>query len=305
MTAVPAASGAYFEPDSTYQQLACAGLTDAGHRGDLVGGRRAGRCSTGFSPMPTPTSRPDARPDVIEARREGLGRRGVAAGRALRDGRVREGRRPLRDHDVPAEIYRHREPQARGHASPDDIADRPRRGATSRSTRWRSRSTSRSSSTRTAGLADLSHAGSARRSRRRSFVRRRSAPDASRGAVRRDARASSPDPELRTAAIEQMRDRLEIMQRGTNPRRAVEVDARRRPVARSLAHRAHAASPTSSCRSSTQCELEQDPIHTHQGRFAHSIAVVAKTSPRLKLRLAALAARRGQARHPAATDRKV
>jgi poly(A) polymerase len=35
-------------------------------------------------------------------------------------------------------------------------------------------------------------------------------------------------------------------------------------------------------------ELEQDPIHTHKDVLAHTIAVVAKTSPRLKLRLAAL-----------------
>ncbi|HTK16616.1 MAG TPA: CCA tRNA nucleotidyltransferase [Acidimicrobiia bacterium] len=35
-------------------------------------------------------------------------------------------------------------------------------------------------------------------------------------------------------------------------------------------------------------QLEQDPIHTHKDVLAHSIAVVAKTSPRLKLRLAAL-----------------
>jgi poly(A) polymerase len=35
-------------------------------------------------------------------------------------------------------------------------------------------------------------------------------------------------------------------------------------------------------------ELEQDPIHTHKDVLAHSIAVVAKTSPRLKLRLGAL-----------------
>jgi poly(A) polymerase len=35
-------------------------------------------------------------------------------------------------------------------------------------------------------------------------------------------------------------------------------------------------------------ELEQDPIHTHKDVLAHSIAVVAKTAPRLKLRLAAL-----------------
>jgi poly(A) polymerase len=35
-------------------------------------------------------------------------------------------------------------------------------------------------------------------------------------------------------------------------------------------------------------ELEQDPIHRHKDVLAHTIAVVAKTSPRLKLRLSAL-----------------
>ena len=35
-------------------------------------------------------------------------------------------------------------------------------------------------------------------------------------------------------------------------------------------------------------ELEQDPIHHHKDVLAHTIAVVAKTSPELVLRLAAL-----------------
>ena len=34
--------------------------------------------------------------------------------------------------------------------------------------------------------------------------------------------------------------------------------------------------------------LEQDPIHRHKDVLAHTIAVVAKTSPRLVVRLAAL-----------------
>jgi poly(A) polymerase len=38
----------------------------------------------------------------------------------------------------------------------------------------------------------------------------------------------------------------------------------------------------------TAMELEQDPIHRHKDVLAHTIAVVAKTSPRLELRLAAL-----------------
>src|SRR5205807_1818291 len=37
-----------------------------------------------------------------------------------------------------------------------------------------------------------------------------------------------------------------------------------------------------------QMELEQDPIHHHKDVLAHTIAVVAKTSPDLVLRLAAL-----------------
>ncbi len=44
-------------------------------------------------------------------------------------------------------------------------------------------------------------------------------------------------------------------------------------------------------------QLEQDPIHRHKDVLAHTIAVVAKTSPRLRIRLAALAARRRQAPH--------
>ncbi len=35
-------------------------------------------------------------------------------------------------------------------------------------------------------------------------------------------------------------------------------------------------------------QLEQDPIHRHKDVLAHTIAVVAKTSPTLKVRLAAL-----------------
>jgi poly(A) polymerase len=35
-------------------------------------------------------------------------------------------------------------------------------------------------------------------------------------------------------------------------------------------------------------QLEQDPIHRHKDVLAHTIAVVAKTSPRLRIRLAAL-----------------
>ena len=50
-------------------------------------------------------------------------------------------------------------------------------------------------------------------------------------------------------------------------------------------------------------QLEQDPIHRHKDVLAHTIAVVAKTSPRLRLRLAALLHDVGKPRR-AATGRR-
>ncbi len=44
-------------------------------------------------------------------------------------------------------------------------------------------------------------------------------------------------------------------------------------------------------------QLEQDPIHRHKDVLAHTIAVVAKTSPALKVRLAALLHDVGKPRH--------
>ena len=44
-------------------------------------------------------------------------------------------------------------------------------------------------------------------------------------------------------------------------------------------------------------QLEQDPIHRHKDVLAHTIAVVAKTSPRLADPARGAAARRGQAAH--------
>jgi poly(A) polymerase len=95
-----------------------------------------------------------------------------------------------------------------------------------------------------------------------------------------------PDPEL-LAAVEQMRERLRI------------ISAER--IRDELSKLLLADDPSaglwlvSRTRLSDEflpelnsMQLEQDPIHTHKDVLAHSIAVVAKTSPRLKLRLAAL-----------------
>ena len=56
-------------------------------------------------------------------------------------------------------------------------------------------------------------------------------------------------------------------------------------------------------------QLEQDPIHRHKDVLAHTIAVVGKTSPRLRLRLAALLHDVGKPRtrrlRPAAASRSI
>ncbi len=95
-----------------------------------------------------------------------------------------------------------------------------------------------------------------------------------------------PDPEL-VAAIEQMRERLQIISAerirdelsklllADDPSAGLWLSSRTRLADEFLPEL-------------NSMELEQDPIHTHKDVLAHSIAVVAKTSPRLKLRLAAL-----------------
>jgi poly(A) polymerase len=95
-----------------------------------------------------------------------------------------------------------------------------------------------------------------------------------------------PEPEL-VAAVEEMRGRLQI------------ISAER--IREELSKMLLAGDPSPGLWLIAQTrladeflpelnamELEQDPIHRHKDVLAHTIAVVAKTSPRLKLRLAAL-----------------
>ena len=181
---------------------------EAGHRAYLVGGSVR-------DALPRPSSvdsdvdiTTDARPDVIERRREGLGRRGLAAGRAVRDRRLREGRRALRDHDVPRRGLPRRQPQARGHVLRRH-RDRPlaarlhdqRDG--DRARRARARRPARRPR-RPRGPA-AAHAALAR-----GLVRRRPAAHAARGALRRDARLRARRRRS-SHAIEQMRERLQII----------------------------------------------------------------------------------------------
>jgi len=95
-----------------------------------------------------------------------------------------------------------------------------------------------------------------------------------------------PDPEL-VAAVEDLHNRLEI----------VSAERIRDELARLLTVRDPSAGLWFLCRTGLADEflpelnalqLEQDPIHQHKDVLAHTIAVVTKTDPDLKVRLAAL-----------------
>ena len=205
----------------------------------------------------------------------------------------REGRRTLRDHDVPRRDLPQRQPQARGH-----VLRRHRRricrGATSRSTRSRSRSTIPSSSIRTTASPISRRGGCARRSRRRSrSATTRCACCARPASSRRSASSPTPSCSPRSSrcasgceiiSAERIRDELSKLLLADDPSAGLWLIARTRLADEFLPEL-------------NAMELEQDPIHRHKDVLAHTIAVVAKTSPRLKLRLVGAAPRRRQAGH--------
>lgn len=95
-----------------------------------------------------------------------------------------------------------------------------------------------------------------------------------------------PDPEL-TAAVEEFRDRLDIV----STERIRDELSKLLVVADPSAGLWFLASTGLSdgfLPELNAMRLEQDPIHHHKDVLAHTIAVVAKTSPELTLRLAAL-----------------
>ena len=154
----------------------------------------------------------------------------------------------------------------------------------------------------TAGSPISRRGGCARRSRPRSrSATTRCACCARRASSRRSA--SSPTPSS-SHAIEQMRERLADRQRGADPRRAVEAARRRRSVGRASGSSRAPASRDEFLPELNAMQLEQDPIHRHKDVLAHTIAVVAKTSPRLEAAARGAAARRRQAATRAATGRR-
>ena len=225
---------------------------------------------------------------------QGVGRRGVAPGQALRDGRLREGRRAVRDHDVPRR--RLPRPRAASPRSRSPTTSRPTcRGATSRSTRWRlALDAARSSSTRSAASPISPPGGCARRSRPRS----RSSDDPLR--MLRAARfvatlGFEPDAATGRARSSEMHDRLEIVSAERIRDELSKLLVADDPSPGLWLDRADAASSDEFLPELNAMQLEQDPIHRHKDVLAHTIAVVAKTSPRLQHPARGAAARRRQA----------
>ena len=282
MTAVPPRLARYFEPKSTYQQLSRL-LTDAGHRAYLVGGAVRDAFLDRVQPEADTDITTDARPEVIERLVKGWADAVWLQGERFGTvGCEKDGDR-FEITTFRAEIYRtdSRKPEV---TFSDDIeTDLSRRDFTINAV---------AIALDEPELVDPHHGLDDLVARR---LRTPLSPEVSFGddplRMLRAARfvatlGFEPDPEL-VQAIEQMRDRLQI------------ISAER--IRDELSKLVVADDPSpglwliSRTRLSDEflpelnsMELEQDPIHTHKDVLAHSIAVVAKTSPRLKLRLAAL-----------------
>ena len=298
VTAVPPRLARFFEPDSPTQQLA-ARLADAGHRAYLVGGsvRDAFLDRDEHVDVDIAT---DARPDAIEAVVQGWADAVWLQGQRFGTVGVREGRRALRDHDVPRRRLPPGEPQARGHVLRRH-RDRPlaprlhgqRDGARARP--------SPELVDPFGGLADLAAPR----------LRTPLSPEVSFGddplRMLRAARfvatlGFEPDAASWSTRSSAMHERLRDRQRRAHPRRAVEAAARRRSVARPLADRAHRARrrvPARAQRDASSSRIRSTATRTCSRTRSRS-------SPRrrreLKLRLAALLHDVGKPRR-AASDR--
>ena len=282
MTAVPPRLARYFEPSSTYQQLSRL-LADAGHRAYLVGGAVRDAFLDRVPPQPDYDITTDARPEVIERVVKGWADAVWLQGERFGTVGAQKGEDRFEITTFRAEIYRtdSRKPEV---TFSDDIeTDLSRRDFTINAIAIALDEPELVDPA--GGLDDLA----ARR------LRTPLSPEVSFGddplRMLRAARfvatlGFEPDPEL-VRAIEQMRDRLQI----------ISAERIRDELSKLLV--ADDPSPGLWLISRTRLadeflpelnsmELEQDPIHTHKDVLAHSIAVVAKTSPRLKLRLAAL-----------------
>lgn len=282
MTAVPPRLARYFEPDSASQQLARR-LADAGHRSYLVGGSVRDAFLDRVQLESDIDITTDARPPVIEAAVKGWADAMWLQGERFGTvGCSKDGDR-FEITTFRAEIYRSdsRKPEV---AFSDDIeTDLSRRDFTINAI---------AIALDDPDLVDP-HDGVGDLAARR--LRTPLSPEVSFGddplRMLRAARfvaslGFEPDAAL-IAAIEQMHERLGI----------ISAERIRDELSKLLLADDPSAGLWLISRTGladhflpelNAMELEQDPIHRHKDVLAHSIAVVAKTSPRLRLRLAAL-----------------
>jgi poly(A) polymerase len=282
VTDVPPRLARFFEPDSPWQQVA-GRLTDAGHRAYLVGGSVRDAFLDRVREDSDIDIATDARPDDVQLAVKGWadavwlqGERFGTVG-CQKDGHVFE------ITTFRAEIYRDDSRNPEVTFSDDVQTDLSRRDFTINAM--------------AIALDDPQlldpHDGLADLAQRR--LRTPLSPEISFGddplRMLRAARfvatlGFEPDPEL-LHAVEQMRERLQI----------ISAERIRDELSKLLV--AEDPSPGLWFIARTKLaeeflpelnamELEQDPIHRHKDVLAHTIAVVAKTSPRLKLRLSAL-----------------
>ena len=282
MTAVPPRLARYFEADSSTQQLARK-LSAAGHRAYLVGGSVRDAFLDRVSAAPDIDITTDARPDAIQEALRGWadavwlqGEKFGTVG-AEKDGHIFEVT------TFRAEIYRDDSRNPEVTFSDDIETDLSRRDFTVNAMALALDEPDLIDPH--GGLADLA----ARRLRTPLSPEISFTDDPLR--MLRAARfvatlGFEPDAEV-IAAIEQMRDRLEIISAERIRDELSKMLLAEDPSA-GLWLIAHTKLAEQFLPELSAMELEQDPIHRHKDVLAHTIAVVAKTSPRLKLRLSAL-----------------
>jgi poly(A) polymerase len=280
--AVPPRLARFFEPDSSTQQLARR-LGDAGHRAFLVGGSVRDAFLDRVSAAPDIDITTDARPDAVQAAMKGWADDVWLQGEKFGTVGAKKNGELFEITTFRAEIYRDDSRNPEVTFSDDIETDLSRRDFTINAM---------AIALDEPDLVDPHHGLTDLAAKR---LRTPLSPEVSFGddplRMLRAARfvatlGFEPDAEL-LHAIEEMRGRLQIisaerirdelskMMVADDPSAGLWLIARTKLAEEFL--------PELSA-----MELEQDPIHRHKDVLAHTIAVVAKTSPRLKLRLSAL-----------------
>jgi poly(A) polymerase len=282
VTAVPPRLARYFEPTSATQQLARR-LADAGHRAYLVGGSVRDAFLDRVRPDSDTDLATDARPDVVERVVKGWAEAVWLQGERFGTVGCEKDGEHFEITTFRADVYQSESRKPAVTFSDDIATDLSRRDFTINAVAIALDEPELVDPY--GGLDDLV----ARR------LRTPLSPEISFGddplRMLRAARfvatlGFDPDAEL-VHAVEQMRERLRI----------ISAERIRDELSKLLL--ADDPSPGLWLISRTRLsdeflpelnamELEQDPVHTHKDVLAHTIAVVAKTSARLKLRLAAL-----------------